>query len=149
MKYDSLIITCVRKYKKIATMGEMYVNGHFLGYTLEDLPRPFKIAKETCIPEGTYRIKVTYSTRFKRDMPQIYSVCEKDTLLVNVKGMTFSGVRIHGGNDVSNTEGCPLLGENTNEEDRVWGCKFVNEELMDILKNNKGRRIYYVVSSEE
>lgn len=60
-----------------------------------------KVYGETAIPTGEYIVKMTYSPKYKRKMPQI----------LNVKG--FAGVRIHSGNTANDTEGCILLGENT------------------------------------
>lgn len=59
-----------------------------------------KVAGRTCIPEGNYNIEMTYSPRFKRDLP----------LLVDVP--FFTGVRIHNGNNADHSEGCLLPGEN-------------------------------------
>jgi hypothetical protein len=73
-------------------------------FILEDVDRQLeinpqaKILRQTCIPRGKYKIVVTYSNRFKRELP----------LLVAVPG--FSGVRIHPGNTVEDTEGCLLPG---------------------------------------
>lgn len=99
-------------FTETETLGSMYVNGKFFGYTLEDKDRGLKstddladILKEkvkgqTAIPSGTYTVVLSVSNRFKRLMSE----------LLNVKG--FSGVRIHGGNTHLNTEGCPLIARN-------------------------------------
>lgn len=60
-----------------------------------------KIKGQTAIPSGVYNVVVTYSPRFRRNMP----------LVENVPG--FDGIRLHSGNDASDTEGCLLWGENT------------------------------------
>ena len=103
-----------RKYRKAEyTIGRMYIDGVFFCNTLEDTDRGLmqsmspgeimqkKIAGRTAIPIGDYKIQRTYSPRFKRLMPAI----------LNVKG--FTGVRIHAGNTANDTEGCPLVGDNT------------------------------------
>ena len=82
-----------------STIGELYVNGVFECYTLEDVEREVKIKSETAIPKGTYKIIVTMSNRFKRLLP----------LLINVPD--FQGVRIHSGNTNHDTEGCILVGQ--------------------------------------
>lgn len=84
------------------TIGKLYVDGHYLCDTLEDTVRPAgtKIAGKTAIPAGTYRVKKTMSPRFKKILPEI----------MNVPG--FTGVRIHAGNTVADTDGCLLLGLN-------------------------------------
>lgn len=81
------------------TIGTMFVNGKYECYTLEDEVRDGpKIYGETAIPAGTYKVIISYSNRFKRDLP----------LLVGVEG--FEGIRIHPGNYASNTLGCILVG---------------------------------------
>jgi hypothetical protein len=114
----------------------MYVNGEFLGYTLEDVPRPYgvKIPGETCIPDGVYKIELTWSPRFQKIMPLIYT---EDDDSINKKGITFTGVRVHGGNTHEDTEGCPILAENVNmSEGEVFGCSKVNKKLISILEDH-------------
>lgn len=81
-----------------STIGELYIDGKFECYTLEDVERDVKIPSETAIPKGTYEVKITYSNRFKRLLP----------VLLNVPG--FTGVRVHSGNTNHDTEGCVLVG---------------------------------------
>lgn len=80
------------------THGDLFVNGKFQCYTLEDPVRAEKIKGKTAIPAGRYRIIINRSNRFKRDL----------ILLLNVPN--YEGVRIHAGNTVEDTEGCPLVG---------------------------------------
>lgn len=82
-----------------STIGELYVDGKFECYTLEDVERKEKIYAKTAIPKGTYQVIMTMSNRFKKLMP----------LLLNVPN--FEGVRIHTGNYAKDTEGCILLGK--------------------------------------
>lgn len=82
------------------TLGKLYINGVYECEVLEDLYRGNapKVPAATCIPNGRYRVRITPSPRFKRDLP----------LVENVPG--FSGIRIHAGNTADDTEGCLLPG---------------------------------------
>src|SRR3972149_10690167 len=83
-----------------STIGELFVDGVFECFTLEDVVRDDeKIKKVTAIPDGIYTVLVTWSPRFKRQLP----------LLIDVPG--FDGIRIHPGNTADDTEGCLLVGE--------------------------------------
>lgn len=84
-----------------STIGELSIDGVYECLILEDRYRPppeAKVRGATCIPCGRYEVRITYSPKFKRDMP----------LLIDVPG--FEGVRIHPGNSASDTEGCLLPG---------------------------------------
>lgn len=83
------------------TIGKLYIDGAYFCDTMEDTVRTGeKIAGKTAIPAGTYKVKMTWSPRFKRYLPEILNV------------PNFSGVRIHAGNSALDTEGCVLLGLN-------------------------------------
>lgn len=82
------------------TIGEMLINGERKCFTLEDVVRPDgeKVYGETAIPTGRYRVDITFSNRFQRDMPLLLSV------------PNFEGIRIHPGNTAVDTHGCILVG---------------------------------------
>lgn len=95
-----MILTLRRvEFSDTYVMGELLLDDAKYCDTLEDPPRKTKIPKLTGIPVGQYEVIVSYSNRFRKQMP----------LLLNVPG--FSGVRIHGGRDERDTEGCILVGE--------------------------------------
>lgn len=83
------------------TLGKLSIDGAFECYTLEDPVPPDgkKVAGRTAIPKGLYPVTITWSPRFQRDLPLIHYV------------PGFSGVRIHAGNTVRDTEGCVLVGQ--------------------------------------
>jgi hypothetical protein len=81
-----------------ATIGVMYIEEEPFSFSLEDKIRNIKIAKETCIPEGLYKIEYTFSPRFKKYTLEIKNV------------FNFTGIRIHSGSFIEDTEGCLLLG---------------------------------------
>ena len=90
-----------------ATLGSLYVNGVWQCWTLEDAIREipgqpvasWKVKGQTAIPAGRYALVITPSQRFQRPLP----------LLMDVPG--FTGIRIHPGNTVADTEGCLLVGQ--------------------------------------
>ena len=104
------------------TIGKMYLNGEYFCDTLEDAIRPVKIPNETAIPAGTYKVEVTYSPRFKRNLP----------LLVDVPNYT--GIRIHNGSNKDHTSGCILVGFNTSKG-ILTNSRKTSDKLTNLLKS--------------
>ncbi len=63
--------------KETYTIGKLYIDGNYFCDTLEDKVRPpgVKIWGETAIPYGKYKVVITYSARFKRELPLLLNVC--------------------------------------------------------------------------
>jgi hypothetical protein len=99
-----------------STIGELYIDGKFECYTLEDKEREVKIKCETAIPKGEYKVIINQSNRLKRLLP----------LLLNVPN--FEGVRIHAGNTNHDTEGCVLVGT-TRSKDFIGNSRLAFERL--------------------
>lgn len=112
------------------TLGQVSIDGLPFCFSLEDpireeidangyfWRRRMKIAKRTAIPSGRYPVIAWQSPRFERLLPMIQNVPD------------FSGVLMHGGNDVDDTEGCPLLGAKRDiGKGRVWDCAVVVREM--------------------
>lgn len=102
-----------RAWKKEAyTIGRVYVDGKLFCNSMEDKDRGLrqnmsdkevsrmKVYGMTAIPTGKYVVKMTYSPKYKRIMPQV----------MDVKG--FTGIRIHSGKTAEDSLGCILLGHN-------------------------------------
>ena len=117
------------------TIGNLYVNGVFFCNVLEDKIvdinkngtfdcGEFKISGHTAIPYGKYDVKVTYSPKFKKELP----------LLLNVPH--FEGIRIHAGNTPEDSSGCLLLGENK-QKGKVLNSKTYVTKLTQLLKETE------------
>jgi hypothetical protein len=121
----------------VSTLGELFqvvstpaVLSDRWCFTLEDVIRElpgvpvsqWKVPGATAIPEGTYKVVLTPSWKFKTLMPE----------LLDVPG--FDGIRIHAGNTSLDTEGCILVGMQT-EGDTIVSSRpafsFVFDRLMD------------------
>ena len=63
-----------------------------------------KAIKPCAIPEGEYRVSMTYSPRYKTQLPLITGDSRFNSLR--------QGIRIHAGNTAKDTQGCILVGEN-------------------------------------
>ena len=112
-------------------------NGKKICDTLEPIWRNYdggemKIPRKSAIPEGSYRVVVTKSQRFRKYLP----------LLVGVPG--FEGVRIHSGNTSRDTEGCILVGQNLQVGKVLWS-RITLEKLMKLIENEK--EIYLTIKN--
>lgn len=100
-------------FTRNSTIGELWTTEpgkeRMLAFVLEDVARPYgvKVPGKTCIWVGKYKIKITYSNRFKRPLPIIYN---QEDLSVKSDKAIWTGVRIHPGNTAEDTEGCLLPG---------------------------------------
>lgn len=97
---------CRVRYWPTHTTGQLYVNGDFFCFTLEDVVREvpgqpvaqWKIQNETAIPSGVYNVSFVDSPHFGPNTINID----------NVPG--FSYIHMHAGNTEADTDGCILLG---------------------------------------
>lgn len=107
------------------TIGKMYINGVYFCDTCEDTDRGLtqymslaeikrkKIYSRTAIPTGTYNVTMNViSPRFsKRDFYKKNCDGGRVPRLLNVPG--FDGVLIHVGNSAADSNGCLLVGKNS------------------------------------
>ena len=137
-----------RKYRNNNyCIDKLYINNIYLSDVLEDPDRGLqdfmsleeikriKVKGNTCIPYGTYNITITYSPRFKKNLP----------LLNNVKG--FDGIRIHSGNKPQDTEGCLLPGFNK-VKGQVIDSRVTTDKLIAQIQQalNKGEKVTITIT---
>lgn len=138
----ALKITVKRKiFNPCDTIGDLYVSYpetpdtlEFVCNTLEDTVRNNKDTKkedfkkiygETAIPYGTYRVIMSYSNAFKKELPEVLEVPH------------FEGIRIHAGNTKADTYGCLLLGDSpkiSKTESWIYHSQKNLTKFLDILK---------------
>lgn len=115
------------EYSDKSTIGRLLIDDVLYCYTLEDVDRRLedtpdaKIAGETAIPRGVYKVIIDFSNRFKAEMPH----------LLDVPG--FTGVRIHSGNSSEDTEGCLLVGSSFSK-DWVSNSRATFQNIFDIME---------------
>lgn len=100
------------------TIGKLYIDGQYFSDTIEDVVRHLpavcpdtskgrgckckeKVYARTAIPEGTYKVTMEHSPRFKRRLPYLHDVPH------------FLGILIHSGNTDVDSAGCIIVGRNT------------------------------------
>jgi hypothetical protein len=96
-------------------------------FVLEDTVRApgVKIAGETAIPAGRYRVIVDWSSRFRKYSFHILDV------------PNFAGIRIHSGNTAEDTEGCLIVGQER-ALNAVFGSHKAFIALWDLLTEEAG-----------
>src|SRR5690242_19975438 len=126
-----LVIT--RWFNELCRIGVFHNGTTPIGYTCEDTDRnltsdmplaeieKIKVWGKTGIPYGRYRVFISFSEHFKRNMP----------FLVGVPG--WKGVLIHKGNRPQDTEGCILIGKNMTL-DGVYDCEALFEEIFALIE---------------
>ena len=128
------------------TVGRLYIDGKYFCDTLEDKDRglrqdmPVSVIRATkrkgitAIPTGRYRVTLAVqSPKFSKRA--IYQFCNGYLpRLINVPG--YDGVLIHIGNTARDTEGCLLVGRNT-QVGKVLDSRKTFIELYDRLLGAK------------
>ena len=111
-----------------ATIGVLKADGVVVCWTLEE---PWRNNKQdvSCIPEGEYELEYEYSPSKGRALWTIKDVPNR------------SYVRIHKGNTVKDTEGCPLTGTKPgylNRKRAVINSRAAFNKLMEATKGWEG-----------
>ena len=132
---------------KESTLSQLYINGIFQCYLLEDKIREVKIASQTAIPKGAFSLKLnTYGAKnvnYKKAFGKLHEGMIEITGLPN-----FSFVYIHTGNTIKDTAGCPLCGFGFQFTDgdfqvsqSIAAYKMVYPKLVALAKDNSNRII--------
>lgn len=144
IKDNVLVIDCFRKiFTEQSTISQAVIDGKSICYFLEDKDRgltsdmsldqikELKVYGETAIPYGVYEIQITYSQKFKKELP----------VLLNVPG--YEGIRIHTGNKSEHSHGCLLPG-NVVSLDYVGESTIAFNKLLGIIKEalNAGKKVF-------
>jgi hypothetical protein len=148
-------IRVIRKwFTQRSTISELYVNGIFSCFILEDRDRglrqeyeheeaykgmnqQLKLPGKTAIPYGRYEVVVTFSNRFKTLLP----------LLLNVP--VFEGVRLHPGNTDADSAGCLLPGTQRRDDAVFESRKAFNALFTLIQKATKKEKVYLTISKDD
>ena len=131
-----MLLKLIRKgFTPTSTEGDLFVDGVLECHTVEDVVRDGpKVYGKTAIPAGRYKVSVTYSPRFKKDLP----------ILHDVPG--FTGIRIHSGNTSADSEGCIIVGAKQTKltDDYVGESRKALAALIVKLKlaQNRGKDIW-------
>lgn len=113
----------VRRTKKGKgyTIGELYIDGKFECYTLEDEVRKEKKFGETAIPQGIYRVSLR-KVGGKNDLYTKKFGTQTHKGMIWIKDIpNFEYVYIHIGNTTADTLGCILVGRTKNEKTGTIG----------------------------
>lgn len=79
------------------------------------------------LTKGTYSLEMTYSPKFKRELPLIY----------NEDFIADRGFRIHVGNTLKDSQGCILVGDAIDYNYALRDSRKALERVVTIIKNNK------------
>ncbi len=120
------------------TPGELYVDGLRTCFTCEDEDRRLenqgskgaKVYGKTAIARGIYDLEVSFSNRFKRELPAVLGV------------ESFTGIRMHGGNRAEDSLGCILLGQ-VRTSTGVAKCAATVDRVISMIKaaEQRGERV--------
>jgi len=140
-------------YTETSTISEVFFNDETarVGYFLEDRVRAagVKVQNETAIPAGRYEVIIDRSERFslRASLAAGHPVDVFLPRLLNVP--MFNGIRIHGGNKATDTEGCLILGT-WKSVDLVGGGRLYLPSFMSRIKKalDAHERVFSEISDE-
>ena len=128
---------------KQSTLSQLYIDGIFQCYLLEDKIRAIKIPKQTAIPAGNYTLRLNtwggMNAEYRQKFPKLHKG------MIEINGLpNFSFVYIHIGNNFRQTAGCPLCG---------FGFDFIDGDYQIVRSKDAYQMVYpkllSVAQSEE
>ena len=132
---------------KQSTLSQLYINGIFQCYLLEDKIREVKIASQTAIPTGVFELKLNTWGAKNADYKRAFGNLHQG--MIEISGLpNFSFVYIHVGNTIKDTAGCPLCGfgflffdGNYQVAQSVAAYKMIYPKLVALAKNSSNTLI--------
>lgn len=131
------------KFNLSNTEGELWLNGKFFCYTIEDKVRSplgqlwkkiFKVYTKTAIPYGKYPVLVTWSNRFKRMLTGVFNVPD------------FVGIRIHNGTNENSSAGCIIVSYKKQKNGWLVNEKDAMNDLCSIITEaQKTEKIFLTI----
>ena len=101
-----------------------------------------KAIKPCAIPEGEYRVSMTYSPKYKQQLPLITGDSRFNSL--------WQGIRIHAGNKPKDTQGCILVGRNQIVGQVLESRKWLYELKEKIVAAKaKGEAVWLTIKSKD
>lgn len=124
---------------------------NFLCFTLEDERRDVKVAGETCIPAGEYRVTLRTEGEHHRRYRDRYPQMHRGMLWIR-DVPEFEFILIHVGNRDDDTEGCLLVGDtaiqNLTEEGSIGASRNAYQRIYpsiaDALERGEEVKVHFV-----
>ena len=136
MNDHSTVLLKRKEFTDISTIGDITFDGEWICYSLEDTVRKEgeKVYGKTAIPMGKYELAISFSNKFKKELPLLLSV------------PNFDGVRIHSGNTADDSLGCILVGKSKGK-DYVGDSRTAFNELYPKIEHAmKNRKVIMEIS---
>jgi hypothetical protein len=107
------MVNCITLIRN-KNFGMLYKGSEFLCYTLDP----------GILDDGLYNLEITYSPKFKRELPHIY----------NDNFVKSRGFRIHSGNSLKDSNGCILVGNSITYTFTLVESKKALERVLNAIK---------------
>lgn len=135
-----MLIQLIRNKPQGATLtGSLVVDGKQFCDTIEHL--------DYAIPAGFYRLRLTFSPKFKEILPILDNVIGYRQARQEEENSKRTGIRIHAGNHIRHTTGCILVGCLDNVNPTIMRASRKHLELLrtfllNYQKTNPHEEIY-------